>query len=96
MLRRRSSTTKKAINGARRVHYQESAEKYPKLSGQKRKQAIRQEFSNLDFNTKIKFCERAVREQNAEPGEKSALQRYLRWTREGEKEDNAEGKRTRD
>ena len=84
-----------SINAARRVHYHESAEKYPKLSGQKRKLAIRQEFSNLDFKTKIKFCERAVREQNAEPGEKSALQRYLRWTREGEKEDNAEGKRAR-
>ena len=84
----------KAINAARRVHYRESADKYPKLAGQSRNLAIRQDFTKLDFKTKLNFCEGSVRSGKLEPGEKSALQRYLRWTREAEEDDNAEGTRT--
>ena len=84
-----------SINAARRVHYRESADKYPKLAGQSRNLAIRQDFTKLDFKTKLNFCEGSVRSGKLQPGEKSALQRYLRWTREAEEDDNAEGTRTR-
>ena len=91
----KKSDYRHAVNAARREFYRESADSYPKLKGERRKQAIRQDFAKLDRKTKHKLVQRAVRSQNLETGVKSALQRYLRWAREAEEDDNVEGTRTR-
>ena len=69
-----------ATRHGRRLHYRE-CEVPKKVTGNARKNAIRKAWTELKAEEKRKYCQRSVEEESMEPGEKSAIARYLRWSR---------------
>ena len=69
-----------AIKYGRRLHYGE-CDVMPKLKGDRRKAAIRAAWTNLGAQAQRPYIQRAFDEETMEAGDKSAIARFLRWSR---------------